>query len=378
MKIEQLVYSVDHFTSEAVMGSEAQWVLVFGSGKLICDREIIDNIREMYPNAYLMGCSTAGEIYQDSVNDNSITVTAVAFEKANVRFKSFELGSKDSSDIYYEIGQKIISELDKDNLKHIFILCEGLNINGSKLVDGMRTSVQNFIPITGGLAGDGSEFKETYIIDNGYAKQNCIVLAAIYGDIYSGYASVGGWDTFGIERIVTKSNDNILYEMDGKPALNLYKEYLGEKAKELPSSALLFPLSVRYKNSDESFVRTILAVDEDMKSLIFAGDITEGSYCKLMKSNANNLVKGSMEAAELGKEMLGHKKVELAILVSCVGRKLVLKHRVDEEIEAITEVIGLGASVTGFYSYGEIAPYRKGTNCELHNQTMTVTFFSEE
>lgn len=377
MKIEQLKYYSGQFYGEVKLGAKAQWVLIFGSNKLLCDNDLIDCIRGKYPNAYLMGCSTAGEIHDSNTNNDSLSITAIEFMNSKLDFKSYSILGNSSKDSF-ELGKKIISELNQNDLKHVFILCEGLNFNGSKLVEGMREDIIDDIPITGGLAGDGTLFQSTYVISNDYAKRNQIAVAALYGPVKTGCASVGGWDTFGIERIVTKSKENVLYEMDNKPALDLYKEYLGEKAANLPASGLLFPLSVRLKDAEEGIVRSVLSVNEEDKSLIFAGDIPKNSYCKLMRSNYNNLLNGSMKAAELAVDMIGVEKIDLAILISCVGRKVIFKQRIDEEIEVIREIVGTNTAITGFYSYGEIAPYRKDTLCELHNQTMTVTFITEE
>lgn len=374
MIIEQLTYTDNTLKGEANLGPRAQWVLIFGSGQLLCEAPLIDRIRQLYPKAYLMGCSTAGEIHDDTVADDTLCITAIAFEKARIEFQSHALSHHDA----FEAGKNIISAIRTEDLKHIFVLSEGLNINGSQLVMGMRSAIDVNIPISGGLAGDGTDFKTTFLIGDGKAAPDQIVLAALYGDIRIGCASFGGWDTFGIERVATKTQENILFELDGKPALDLYKEYLGDKSKELPASALLFPLSIRMADSDVSYVRTILAVDEEKKSLIFAGDIPLNAYCKLMKSNSSKLIDGSMKAAEWSMDMLQTNSVQLAILVSCVGRKLVLKQRVDEEVEAVRDVVGSKATITGFYSYGEISPYKMNTMCELHNQTMTITLMSEE
>ncbi|MFA9376056.1 MAG: FIST signal transduction protein [Lachnotalea sp.] len=377
MKIEQLEYYRGQFYGEEKLGASAQWVLIFGSNTLICDNTLIDCIRSKYKNAYLMGCSTAGEIHGSNTNNDSLSITAIEFMRSKALFKRYTITSNSSKDSF-ELGKKIVSEIYQNDLKHVFVLCEGLNFNGSRMVEGMRENIKKDIPITGGLAGDGTLFKSTYTIGNGYAKQNQIVIATLYGNIKTGCASVGGWDTFGIERIVTKSKENVLYEMDHKPALDLYKEYLGEKAVNLPASGLLFPLSVRLKDADEGIVRTVLSINEEEKSLIFAGDMPQNSYCKLMRSNYNNLLNGSMKAAELAIDMIDVEKIDLAILISCVGRKVIFKQRIDEEIEVIRDIVGNDTAITGFYSYGEIAPYRKDTLCELHNQTMTVTFITEE
>lgn len=375
MKIDQLVYSNNQFQGEATLGDKAQWILVFGSSHLICQSELFDQIRKLYPKGYIMGCSSAGEIYSGNVADDTLIVSAVFLEKSSVVFSAIDLQSNDD---YHLVGKKIMESLSKEALKHAFVLCEGLNINGSQLVEGMRENNPTHLPITGGLSGDGADFKKTYVLANDYAKSDQIVVAAFYGDIITGCASMGGWDTFGVERIVTKAENNVLYEMDGKPVLDLYKEYLGDKADELPASALLFPLSIRERGSGYSYVRTILGVDEEKKTLTFAGDIPVNAYCRLMKANTNNLIDGSRQAIELSHEMIGEKPADLAILISCIGRKLVLKQLVDEEVQVVKEHLGSDTIISGFYSYGEISPYKKDTSCELHNQTMTITLLSEE
>jgi hypothetical protein len=189
---------------------------------------------------------------------------------------------------------------------------------------------------------------------------------------------MGGWDPFGPDRLVTRSSGNVLYELDGRSALDLYKRYLGDKARDLPSSGLLFPLRIHTGEGETGIVRTILSVSEKDNSLTFAGDIPEGSYARLMKANFERLIDGACGAARTSHQAMGSMPAELAILISCVGRKLVLRQRVEEEVEASREVLGAGAVLAGFYSYGEISPFTPGAKCALHNQTMTVTTLAEE
>ncbi|MEI7726997.1 MAG: FIST C-terminal domain-containing protein, partial [Bacteroidota bacterium] len=268
---------------------------------------------------------------------------------------------------------------DKDSLIHIMVLSEGLNINGSELTKGINSRLNDRISVTGGLAGDQANFSETLIVHNKAGEKNLILAIGFYGNhLQVGYGSMGGWDSFGVDREVTRSKANILYELDGHPALELYKRYLGDHAAHLPASALLFPLSLRLKNSETSLVRTVLAVNETDGSMVFAGDIPQGEYVRLMKANFDRLIDGANGAAEMSNISLRNSDADLAILISCVGRKLVLKQRVEEELESVREVIGNKTSMTGFYSYGEICPIKPfEQHCELHNQTMTITLFKE-
>jgi hypothetical protein len=250
------------------------------------------------------------------------------------------------------------------------------------LVQGLIDNLPPNVSITGGLVGDGALFKKTLVgLDNVPSEGN-IVLVGFYGEsLQISYGSLGGWDSFGPKRIITKSENNVLYELDGKPALDLYKEYLGDQAKDLPSSGLLFPLNLYLKTDgggEAEVVRTLLAVDEKERSMTFAGDLPEGSYVNLMKANFDKLVSGAEEAATQSKESFIGTEPELAILISCVGRKLVLKDRIEEETEAVRRELGDKTVMTGFYSYGEISPVAPTEKqCKLHNQTMTITTFKE-
>jgi hypothetical protein len=261
-------------------------------------------------------------------------------------------------------------------LRAVFVLSKGTDVNGSELVRGLNAGLPPEVVVTGGLAGDGARFGKTWVMHDGTCTGNAVVAAGLYGDaVRVSHGSQGGWDTFGPERVVTNSRGNVLYTLDGKPALALYKEYLGDRAAGLPGSALLFPLALRADNTERtSVVRTVLGVDEDTQSMIFAGDIQTGSYAKLMRANFDRLILGAQAA---GTAALGaHDGPALCVAISCVGRRLVLGERTEEEIEAALEVLPKHTTQVGFYSYGELSPQATG-RCDLHNQTMTLTVVSE-
>lgn len=253
-----------------------------------------------------------------------------------------------------------------------------MNVNGSELVAGITEAIPENVALTGGLAGDDGNFQRTVVFRGKAIAQHCVVAIGFYGkSIRVGYGSMGGWDVFGPDRVITRSDGNVLFELDGKPALELYKLYLGEHASQLPASAMHFPLSIRSSERKTPIVRTILALDEATGSITFAGDVPEGATARLMKANFNRIIEGAAGAAAKSGEMLPESSPELAILISCVGRKILLKQRTEEEVESVRCVLGASAVFAGFYSYGEIAPFGAMTGCELHNQTMTITTFSE-
>lgn len=363
-------------TTRETSGFRPQLVIVFSSGNILKNASILAPMCEMFKSAHFIGCSTAGEISGTTVSDESISLTAIQFEKSKIKYATVPIPSPEGS---YQCGAQLVKQFDPHGLKHIFLLSDGLQINGSELVRGLRDSLPAGVSVTGGLAGDGIHFRSTLVLDHSGSPVSKIISAiGVYGDrIHVGFGSFGGWDSFGKERVVTRSKNNVLYELDGEPALALYKSFLGEKAAELPASGLLFPLSMRLSQDEEPVVRTILSVNEKEQSITFAGDLPFGAQVKLMKANIDRLIAGAVTAATNSLKNSENVNPGLAILISCIGRKLVLKQLVEEEVEAVQRIFGNDTVLTGFYSYGEISPFSNEARCELHNQTMTVTTFTE-
>ncbi len=377
MKVEQLHWSAA--THWGVPGPTsvpaAQLVMVFGAGSRLADASTLVPLAARYPAAVLFGCSTAGEIADTEVHDDTVVATALEFSSTAVRLATTPLsGEADSR----AAGQRVGRALAADGLRHVFVLSDGLSVNGSQLAEGVAEAVGPQVVVTGGLAADGADFNRTLVVAGPDVRSGLVAAVGLYGThVQVSCASLGGWDSFGPERIVTRSSGNVLFELDGQSALGLYKRYLGDHARELPASGLLFPLAVRHPDSDEPIVRTILSVDEADQSLTFAGDIPEGARARLMKANFDRLIDGATDAATVCRRSITDQPAEFALLISCVGRKLVLKQRVEEEVEAVREVLGPGAALAGFYSYGELSPFTPSGQCRLHNQTMTITTVSE-
>lgn len=364
---------------------QAQLVLLFGATSVWSETGLLEQLRAACPQAHLLGCSTAGEIHGTQVADESLVATAVTFAHTQLRGARVTLQDAGES---FAAGEHLARELPSslpgavagtvDPLVHVFVLSDGLNVNGSDLVRGLSRPLPPGVMVTGGLAGDGARFKETRVHWDGVTASHLIAAVGLYGRrLKVGCGSLGGWDSFGPERLITRSRGNVLYELDGHSALGLYKKYLGGHAQDLPASGLLFPLSLREPSGGTPVVRTILSVDEQEQSLTFAGDVPEGCYVRLMKANFDRLIDGATGAAQAGYATIGSVPPDLALLISCVGRKLVLKQRVEEEVEGVREVLGTGPTLAGFYSYGEISPFTPEAKCELHNQTMTITTLAE-
>jgi hypothetical protein len=379
MQIEQQVFlnkeDIISFLNSRNFESESL-ILVFGSRKFLEDTDINNIFKARLVNIPVMGCSTSGEINGIEVHDDSFCINLVKFETTIIRKTSVDINNTESS---FVSGRSIVQNLNHPGLKHIFILSDGLVVNGSRLLEGVNSVLPAGVTVSGGLAGDGPDFITTVVSDNeNVFRTKCISAIGFYGNnIEISCNSGGGWDSFGIEREVTKSDENVVYEIDHSPALELYKSYLGEKAKDLPASGLLFPISMRDNASELPLVRTILNVNETDKSITFAGNVHQGSKIKLMKTNLDLLIDSSeMAAKQMNTKSANAYSNCLAILVSCIGRKLVLKQLVQEEVESAASVFP-AANITGFYSYGEISYSNKLKESQLHNQSMTITFISE-
>jgi hypothetical protein len=356
-------------------------VLAFGAPERKASSAALRELADTFPQSVVMGCSTSGEIDGVQVHDGSISVAIARFDHTQLRRASTPIAFADDS---YAAGSRLAMLLTADPhstpLRAVFILSDGLSVNGTPLVQGLSDGLPPGVVITGGLAGDGSRFGQTWVLqDDGAPEAGHISAVALYGErLRVGHGCDAGWSDFGPERRITRSQGSVLFELDGKPALQLYKAYLGERANELPGAALLFPLSVRRSSADsESLVRTILAVDEERQSLTFAGDMPEGGIARLMRANTDKLITSAGLAAQQAAQGLPEGAPTLVISVSCVGRRLVLGERTDEEVETVVDAMPAGAAHVGFYSYGEISPAVPGGSASLHNQTMTVTALAE-
>ncbi|MDD5160634.1 MAG: FIST N-terminal domain-containing protein [Sulfuricurvum sp.] len=357
---------------DAEKGKTRDLVLVFFDNDACLEPQWYEMLKQMYPNAMIAGASSSGNVLNTTISDQDAVATAITFDRSKVRCIAKKIVDYDDAET---LGAALGEELLGESLRHVLILSDGLAVNGSELARGFSHILPEGITITGGLAGDGTRFGATYVIAQSPAQSGIVAAVGLYGETLRAKSGCfAGWEEFGPERIVTKSKGNVLYIIDDKPALALYKSYLGEFAVDLPGSGLRFPMSVRKDGNATPLIRTLLAVDEEAQSLTFAGDVPEGYLCRLLKTNMDLLIENAGLAAKSSK--LDQSEEFLVIAVSCVGRRLVLGQLCEEEIEIIRETLGNKAVITGFYSYGELSEDGE-SRCSLHNQTMTLVSIYE-
>ncbi len=377
MKVVQAYKKQDagwHYVSDKTMLTNPL-VLVFADRLMLEDETVLEDIKAEFPYGHIVYASTAGEIISVDVFDESVTVIAIEFEKSTFIVKTDNIFNHNKNT--RQLGESLAKQMPKEGLKHLFVLSEGSFVSGTSLIRGLENDIADDVSITGGLCGDDVRYQKTLTSYNQKPKEGEIVLIGFYGETLEiTFASHGGWLAFGPERIITKSEGSTLYEIDDQPALDLYKKYLGEKAIEFTLSALMYPLNVKAPGKENAVVRAVVTPDIENKSMIFADEVPQDSRVQLIMISPDGIANGAQTASVLAMQER-KTKPELALVVSCIGRKVVMNQRVEEEIELVNEVIGSQAAIAGFYSYGEIAPFHNKRECELHNQTMTLTLFSE-
>lgn len=357
------------------LGDSAQMVLIFFGSKLAQEWNWYDAVRLAYPRARLIGCSASGQIQGSAVRDASVVVTAVAFEHTRVEVARGVISHPDGG---YDAGRDLASSLDPKDLSAVLLIADGINANATDTLSGVTSTLPAGVCVFGGCASNGHTLRDTSVICDAPPEANTIAALGFYGRrLKIGMGSSGGWDPFGLDRIITKSRKNVLYELDGRPALPIYKKYIGPAADDLPGSGMLFPISIRTGDSSRYVLRGVLSVDEKEQSITFAGNVPEGAHARLMFGSVEHLIDGSLEAAEMTQQSLAPISPQLLIVVSCVARKLVLNQRTAEELECFDEVFPQRPETAGFYALGEIATLGSDDHADFHNETLTAAALAE-
>jgi len=355
----------------------ANLVLVFGSVKRFGEAKLQSILKARYPTAQIIGCSTSGEITATGVYDDSLQITAILWEKTVQRVTHTKMTGMQNS---FETAVTLAKQLKSDSLKAVLVYSDGLNVNGSELLEGFKSELGE-TPIMGGMAGDGFNFSKTVQLFNDTVSDGLVIAVGLYGNSLIAATGVGlGWKPYGPPRKVTKSDKNVVLELDEKPALPLYNMYIGShSAKGLPGSGLNFPFAIIEDGKrDIEKIRTLLAIDPKNNSLTFAGNVNEGETVRFCQSTHDRLVEGAGDAAHLVSNHANVNQTGLAICVSCVGRKGVMAELVTDEVKLVQQILGGQTAITGFYSYGEFAPRPDTSDSVLHNQTMTIGYLSED
>jgi len=360
------------------LDSENTLILCFARPGFFAQPQL-KSLKSQFPKSQVVGCSTAGNIAGDAIEDDVVVATFCQFEATQVVCRDFSVGAGGAS---VATGLAIASEFGRiPDVKHIFILSEDLKINGASLVRTVADELKRLgstASVSGGMAGTGPDFglSETVFQDT-IAAQRVVAVALAGAQLQVTSAAGAGWDRFGPQRMITKSQGNLLLEIDGRPALDLYSEYLGpELTKSLPGSAILFPLAVEIDGMPD-VIRSVLGMDFQTKAMAFAAEVPEGAKAFIMKCSFEKLITAAKIAAQEALRGQPQDKPLLAVVVSCVGRRIVLGEKCEDELEIVRSILPKHSTMCGFYSNGEVSalPHQ---GVQYHNETFSLTLLSEK
>lgn len=374
MKIEQRILSREtgwRTCASTSAGGMPQLAFAFGPRAMIEDPDLMMRLRDTYPRTPIVWASGAGEFADSEISDDQLILTGITFEHATVQCIARIVADRSES---HRVGCDVVRELLAPDLVHIFVLCDGLLVNGSHLVDGMRETLPAHVSVTGGLAGDGMDFYRSIVGLNADIGIRRVVAIGFYGSrLQVGHGCCSGWSPYGDECVVTRSEDNLLFELDGKPALERYCEQHGADATADPLATMHFPVHMMDAEA-AAVVRASHMIDRETGVIEFAGEMPTGARVRFLQASPDDLISGAVAAAE---QTLALGTPELVLCIDCIGRRVVLGANAAREVSRVRGTYPSSSVFTGFYSYGEIAPSDGEAGCQFHNQTMTITTLRE-
>ncbi len=361
--------------AEAVdgLGSSANLVMVFASS-LHDQEKVLEGVNLSAGDAIVVGCSDAGQIVGVKNKAYKGAVAAMALSMESVKMITAQAeGAKENS---HDTGKRLAEEIlekngEKPSLLLIFI--EGLAQNGAAVVRGIQEVLGEDFPIMGGSAGDDFKFEKTYQYHQGKVITDSVVGVALTGEFSFGMGVKHGWEPIGLPMKVTKAEGAVLKEVDGKPALTIYEEHFGKRADELikeplAKMAYTYPLGMKVEGREELLIRDVVIANEKGE-ITAAAEIPEGSEVRLMIGDRDKAIAAAKEAA---KEAIKNVTPKAAIMFNCIARNKLLGIDCSKEIQAVMEIIGEDTPLIGFYTYGEVGPFKKEGGSVFHNETMNL------
>lgn len=379
MKVEQLIWTKDkgwEIVEECGLRGKAQLLLAFADRQLLEGMDKLLDLRHMYSAADIVLCSTAGEIMDIELHDDTISAVAIYFEKSYHKIARLKIDGYSNS---YQVGKDLVAQLPTDELKHILLLVDGLSLNGNELARGVYENVPRYVSINGGLAGDSFDFQRTLLGVNRLPESGVCLAIGFYGeDLLIGQGAAGSWEELRQEYVITRSDYNRLYELDHIPASKVYQDKLGEAYRQFNTSPYSFPVEIWADNTRrDSFIRIVKTIDASRNALLMAGDAPQGFSLRILQTNVDLMLKGAKRASEKALRDFPKKNAVLALLINCVGRREILRNRIEEELDTARDILGEQPIMCGFYSYGVIAAWTPYQKPFLQHQTYLLTIFGE-
>ncbi len=367
------------------MGAANPDLTVVFSSVIFDQPGLLQGIQTVVGKCPLIGCSTAGEITSEGFDRRSIVVMTLKSKELQCGVGLGEGITKDA----LQVGRDVAKDAVRRNPANRFafmMIPDGLKGNGANVIKGIQEILGNSFPIIGGSAGDDFLFENTYQYYNGRVFDDAVVGTLFGGDVAIGIGARHGWQPLGKLRKITKARENIIEEIDGVKAVEIYTEYFGKKIEELSEEGplaritIMYPLGMTVVGEEEYLLRNILRVTSD-GALVCAGEIPQGAEARLMMASDSLAIAAARNAAERALDNMGDVEVNVAFVFNSASRARLLGRRGKQEIEAIKQVFGKDVSIIGFCTYGEQAPLRAEMNVGrsyFHNETIAILAIGEK
>jgi hypothetical protein len=364
-------------------------LIVFGAMRFN-HRELLAGISSVAKDIPMVGGTTAGEISSSGFSTGSVVVMALSNEDLEfVTGIGYDMSS-DEAACSVAMANDILKKAAFDPNASLLVFPNGMGGDGLKVLEGLQLVLGKDFEITGGYLGDDERFECTYQYYNGVVYKDTIVGLMVMKKkgFRTGVGVRSGFTSIGNSFICTSSEGNVVKEFEHTKALEMYKDFLGEeRASRLPAVCLEYPFGIVDRNpvdNTESLfqLRCGLSVDHEKGTISLAASIPEGSEVTLTTASRGDIINGAREAAAQAKKALAGATPMAIIMFSCVGRKLVLGRRVQEEVDAVLECIGPDVPLIGFYTYGEIGPIdqtrKELSSVKFHNETVVLWVLGKE
>lgn len=357
-------------------------VLFFGN-----DDTAFSVIKDKYKKAHIVGCTTSGEIDGNTFHEGSMC-TVLKMHKTRLKTVVIKDINYENS---FDYGKRAMTQLIEEEsflsekLNGVLLFTDGLNVNGAKVAEGIA-SINSIVKVAGGTAADNLAFERTHVFSHEKIGGALVALGFYGEDIVFELGSKSGVEPIGIEKKITHAENNVLYSLDGEPALDVYKKWFKNFStdNELRASLLECPVEISSNfQKEEGLVRTPIDLNEKDGSIRYTGEIPQGKSLRMMRADIEGMVSASEEIVEetwgkISKKDQNDNSI-LSLLVSCSGRKAVLKTEVEDEFfNANKNIKNKNSAQVGLYSYGEYNRVNEEKGVEFLNQTMTVVCIYEK
>lgn len=366
----------------SLQGKTPTFIMLFASPTVYNQEELVTALKSLDPSVVVIGCSTAGEITSAGGSlDSSVALMTIFADQ--MKFVS-GIGNnikEDARGAGKELAQSIMGIDGKP--RAAIVLPDGLAGNGADIVRGVLDVFGQDFMVAGGSAGDDYLFKQTYEYYGDKVVSGSVVGVGLYGNFAFGVGVRHGWIPIGSSRIATKSEGNVLYELDGKPAIQIYEENFGkernlvDKTEPLARLAITYPLGIPAPNKDGYLIRDPITVD-DRGAITCAAEIPQGSEVSIMIGSTEEAIDAAEDAARKALAQVEGRPIRAAFLFNCIARKKLLMAKKQTEIDRIQGILGKDVPLIGFYTYGEQAPLGgEIITCSFHNETDVIFLLAE-